>query len=101
MLFSFHGGEADPMRVSVFQALANNENGEEGEDGGRWIDWKDCPYDKMWADDIIWLPQILQPMTAGWRLKLQFEGHFVFEEKGPGPSAKLLRHNCQFAEFEE
>jgi hypothetical protein len=38
MLFSFHGGEADPMRVSVFQALAKNENGPKGEDGSHWMD---------------------------------------------------------------
>jgi len=96
MLFSFRGDKTEPMRVTVFQAWAN-QHSKQG-NGGQWIDWKDCPYNEMWQDDIIWLPEIIKPMSDSQREMLCFEGHFVFDENGPGPDAMLLMHNCQFLE---
>lgn len=118
MLFSFGGGSegappsgSPPMRVAVFQAWADRlqrqrerrsneiEDEEEGQarrSGGEWTDWTRCPYDEMWADDAVWLPEILTARDDSERRRLRFEGHFVFDESGPGPAAGLLEHNCRF-----
>lgn len=38
-----------------------------------WIDKKDLDFSKMWADDIIWLPKLLEGE--------EFEGWFVFDDR--------------------
>ena len=37
-----------------------------------WINVDEIPYDKMWEDDIHWLPEALKGMT--------FNGRFIFDE---------------------
>ena len=47
------------------------------------------PYERMWADDVVWMATLLASAAS------YFEGHFVFDG-GPGAESKLLRHNwCQ------
>lgn len=38
----------------------------------KWFELNEIPYDKMWADDIYWMPQILQGK--------ELEADFVFAE---------------------
>ena len=45
----------------------------------------EVPYDRMWADDPVWLPGLLR--TGG-----SFAGHFVFDG-GPGAASKVKEHN--------
>ncbi|MDD3603595.1 MAG: 8-oxo-dGTP diphosphatase [Kiritimatiellae bacterium] len=38
----------------------------------RWTPLDDIPYDKMWADDLHWIPLMLEGK--------HFEGHFIFDD---------------------
>lgn len=48
----------------------------------RWFKIKDIPYDKMWEDDIYWLPQVLNGNTI--------EGEFLFNS-----DQKMLEKNVR------
>ena len=39
--------------------------------GPLWVSTEAIPYDAMWADDALWLPELLQGR--------RFAGRFVFE----------------------
>lgn len=47
-----------------------------------WFDKKDIPYEEMWADDVIWLPRVLNGEAVN--------GRFLFDED------VLLEHEVQF-----
>jgi len=52
-----------------------------------WCDVKDLPYDKMWEDDVLWLPRALEGDT--------FNGRFIFDGE------KLLSQKLIFNEEAE
>jgi len=58
--------------------LNPNEEGEL-----RWFRIEDIPYDEMWADDVHWLPYLLEGKRVS--------GTFWFDEKGE----KLVRHELK------
>ena len=80
-----------PMRVHVYEAQASAADAQQIR-GGTWYDYTKVPYDRMWCDDIVWLPMLLGSERSG---KVRFEGHFAFDSSGPGPTAQLLNHNCR------
>ena len=45
----------------------------------KWFNFNDVPYDKMWADDIIWYDMMFK--------KQKFKGHCHFDDD------KLLYNN--------
>jgi 8-oxo-dGTP pyrophosphatase MutT (NUDIX family) len=47
----------------------------------RWFRFEEVPYDRMWEDDLYWLP----PLLDGKRVR----GFFVYDEDGEN----LLRHS--------
>eukprot|EP00961_Rhodomonas_salina_P014172 190050-Rhodomonas_salina.4 len=52
-----------PMRVRVLELpLCASRGGEggEAEGGGVWHAYEAVPYGEMWADDVLWMPQLLQ-----------------------------------------
>lgn len=51
----------------------------------KWFNITEIPYDEMWADDSLWLPQVL----AGEKVY----GEFTFNEDD-----SILSHNVQFVE---
>ena len=81
MLFTFRDCSEAPMRVSVYEASV---------DGGQTIGLfhapEEVPYERMWADDKVWLPHVLEEGPYF------FSGHFVFSGPPPG---KLVAHNCR------
>mmetsp|Transcript_39438 Transcript_39438/g.93371 ORF Transcript_39438/g.93371 Transcript_39438/m.93371 type:complete len:285 (+) Transcript_39438:135-989(+) len=81
-----------PMRVRVLELpLCASRGGEggEAEGGGVWHAYEAVPYGEMWADDVLWMPQLLQHTGEHY-----FEGHFVFEG-GPGKDSRVLQHNLR------
>ena len=49
-----------------------------------WFDIDKIPYDKMWSDDIFWLPLLLK--------KKKFKGEFLFDRPSdPEYSAKIIK----------
>ncbi len=78
--FQFVDGLA--LHVRVFTATAwEGEPQETDEATPLWTPIDHIPYDEMWADDRIWLPQML----AGRR----FDGRFLFEQD------RLLAHELE------
>lgn len=81
MLFTFRDCPEEPMRVVVYEASV---------DGGQTIGLfhapEEIPYERMWADDRVWLPHVLEEGPYF------FSGHFVFSGPPPG---KLVAHNCR------
>ena len=65
--------------VTEFHGELNpNEEGELG-----WFTTKDIPYREMWADDIHWLPSLLEGKRVN--------GTFWYDEEG----VKLVRHELK------
>ncbi|MCG3154464.1 MAG: 8-oxo-dGTP diphosphatase [bacterium] len=78
--FQFVDGLA--LHVRVFTATAwKGEPQETDEATPLWTPIDHIPYDEMWADDRLWLPQML----AGRR----FDGRFLFEQD------RLLAHELE------
>ena len=83
MLFTFTNHK--PMRVKIFEA---NVGLEKVQQIGKVYKFAEVPYDRMWADDIIWLPELLEKEGS------YFEAHFVFQGT-PCGSSPLLKHSYQ------
>ncbi|OGD84142.1 hypothetical protein A2572_03235 [Candidatus Collierbacteria bacterium RIFOXYD1_FULL_40_9] len=63
------------MQVWIFTAVEwNGEPTETEEMRPLWFNHKDIPYDQMWSDDEVWMPEIL----AGKLLS----GSFMFDKEG-------------------
>lgn len=72
LCFQFTNGHS--IRGYVFQTETwLGEPSETTEAAPFWCDESSIPYDKMWADDMLWLPQLL----AG----RYFSGRFVFDDQ--------------------
>lgn len=63
----------DNILFFAYEWVGNPRETEEMGDP-QWIDFKDIPYEKLWADDILWLPSAL----AGFAV----EGEFYFDHEG-------------------
>ena len=81
MLFTFRDCSEVPMRVQVYEASVDG-----GQTIGLFHAAGEIPYERMWADDKVWLPHILEEGPYF------FSGHFVFSGPPPG---KLVAHNCR------
>ena len=81
MLFTFRDCSEAPMRVFVYEAAVDG-----GQTVGLFHAPEEVPYDRMWADDRVWLPHVLEEGPYF------FSGHFVFSGPPPG---KLVAHNCR------
>ncbi len=68
--FTFIDGYTLYVEIFVTQCFSG-EIAETPEAKPFWVEINKIPYDKMWADDIIWLPQVM----AGY----QIEGTFRFD----------------------
>jgi 8-oxo-dGTP diphosphatase len=66
--FKFPDGTTD-MQVHAYVCRKwEGEPVETEEMAPQWFSLKEIPYDQMWQDDIVWLPQVL----AGKKLQCQF-----------------------------
>ncbi|KKU91094.1 MAG: 7,8-dihydro-8-oxoguanine triphosphatase [Candidatus Jorgensenbacteria bacterium GW2011_GWA1_48_11] len=66
-------GKPDVLQVHVFRAEKfSGEPVESEEMKPQWFNVDRIPFDKMWSDDIHWLPLFLAGKT--------FRGRFVFDE---------------------
>ncbi len=73
LTFVFTGRSEWNHDVYVFLARTWNGVPVEGEEmAPRWFSVRDIPFDRMWQDDVLWLPMVL----AGWRVR----GYFTFAE---------------------
>mmetsp|Transcript_153471 Transcript_153471/g.491900 ORF Transcript_153471/g.491900 Transcript_153471/m.491900 type:complete len:298 (-) Transcript_153471:64-957(-) len=82
MLFTFCNVVVAPIRVRVFEAMLRSSTSH-----GRFFDFGDVPYDRMWADDVVWMPALL---LSG----LPFSGRFVFDCP-PSATSRLILHNYE------
>ena len=82
MYFSFPDS-ISPMRIKVY--VANLTSDPQG--NGMLYDYDDVPYDKMWADDRIWMPTLLLDGSY-------FEAHFHFDGP-PGKGTKIVAFEYQ------
>ena len=81
--FKFENKEDWNQDVTLFLAKSwAGEPAESEEMMPKWFDFSEIPYDKMWDDDKLWLPQIL----AGEKL----EANFLF-----GENDKILDYNIK------
>ncbi|XP_067859052.1 oxidized purine nucleoside triphosphate hydrolase [Heptranchias perlo] len=65
-------GETELLDVHIFRTVGyQGEPVESEEMRPQWFDLDKVPFDKMWPDDIIWFPLMLQ--------EKKFKGHFKFE----------------------
>jgi len=64
--------DEQPWHMYVHAYFCDEWQGEPAESeemAPRWFGISDIPYDNMWQDDIVWLPQVL----AGKKLRCTFE----------------------------
>ncbi|MFC7212802.1 8-oxo-dGTP diphosphatase [Saliphagus sp. GCM10025334] len=52
-----------------------------------WVSVDDVPYDRMWEDDHLWLPAVLDGDTV--------EGTFAFEGGGPLDEAEFVDYDLE------
>lgn len=66
--FIYHGNPAWNNRCHIYVTEQYKNDIQETEEmRPQWWPIKDIPYDDMWADDKIWLPELLNGMTVGYR----------------------------------
>lgn len=53
-----------------------------------WFDVEDVPYDRMWDDDDLWLPGVLEGRTVS--------GRFEFEGGEPLDEAEFVDHDLEW-----
>ncbi len=64
--------------MTVFVAKEYSWEFEETEEmKPQWFDISDIPYEKMWEDDAIWLPRVLQGETVEYRFEFNIDGHIT------------------------
>lgn len=86
MFFTFQDHESSPMRVKVF--TCNIPTTIIKTSVGVYFDFDKVPYSEMWADDCIWMPNLLLKQQSS----NYFEAHFVFDGP-PGPKSSLVTHS--------
>ena len=86
MFFSFP--TTPPMRVRVYEAPLGEKDAAWAPKAGKFYPIDRVPYDRMWADDVVWMPTLLQEDNS------YFEAHFVFDGP-PGGSSALSDHSYQ------
>ena len=70
--FQFLNGDKLALQCTVFKTSTfYGEPEETVEAKPFWCDTNKIPYSEMWADDVIWLPRVLEDNC--------FEGKFVFD----------------------
>ena len=69
MLFTFRDCSEEPMRVSVYEASVDG-----GQTVGLFHAPEEIPYERMWADDRVWLPHVLRKGLASSRAILFLAG---------------------------
>ncbi|MFA6513766.1 MAG: 8-oxo-dGTP diphosphatase [Patescibacteria group bacterium] len=81
--------ETDDLQVHIFRI--DNFSGEPIETEEmkpQWFDEKDIPFDKMWADDILWFPLFLR--------RKKFKGEFIFEHpSNPSSAGKIISQKLE------
>ena len=82
MFFTFLS-DHPPMRVRVFEAQLGEQR---GEGVGTYYNFDEVPFERMWADDKIWMPTMLKSEES------YFEAHFVFDG-GPSAASRVVDHN--------
>jgi 8-oxo-dGTP pyrophosphatase MutT (NUDIX family) len=71
------------MEVHIFKVIDYEGTPDESEEmKPQWFEIIDIPFDKMWPDDIHWLPLFLQDK--------KFEGDFLFADTNT-----ILEHNLK------
>ena len=84
--FTFEGKPEWNQDVTVFLAKEwQGEPTESEEMAPRWFAFEEIPYDKMWSDDIHWVPLVLQGK--------KLEADFLF-----GEGDRLLSHDIKILE---
>jgi hypothetical protein len=51
-----------------------------------WYDVKKIPYEKMWEDDSIWIPEMLRGENVNYHFKFTHEGKMISYDKDPAES---------------
>lgn len=79
--FDFHHPAFNHVQVSVFTSTSwDGEPTESEEMAPKWFKISEIRYKEMWADDVYWLPLVLEGK--------QVQGTFRFNDKG-----EILEHN--------
>ncbi len=88
LIFKFVDATPD-LEVHVFRVSEfSGELQETEEMRPQWFEVKDIPYEKMWADDIFWLPLLI----AGQK----FKGEFVFDKPSTAEyTAKIISQKLE------
>jgi 8-oxo-dGTP diphosphatase/2-hydroxy-dATP diphosphatase len=79
------------LEVHIFRATKFSGEPQETEEmRPQWFEIKDIPYDKMWADDILWLPLLIDGK--------KFKGEFVFDKPSTAEyAAKIIKQKLEIS----
>lgn len=80
----FFKGNEPLVKVHIFSAKEFEGRLKQSEEGElRWFGLKELPYDKMWPDDIHWLPLLLEGK--------KFDAEFHFDED----MKEIIKHRIE------
>jgi ADP-ribose pyrophosphatase YjhB (NUDIX family) len=83
LIFKFINKPEWNQKCFVYKASEWNGKPKESEEmKPKWFNFEKIPYEKMWADDKIWLPKILENKKV--------RGKFWFDEK-----SELVKHRIR------
>lgn len=77
------------LEVHIFRATKfSGEPLETEEMRPQWFEIRDIPYEKMWADDIFWMPLLIEGKI--------FKGEFVFDKPSTAEyAAKIIKQKLE------
>jgi 8-oxo-dGTP diphosphatase/2-hydroxy-dATP diphosphatase len=81
--------ETPDLEVHIFRATKFSGEPQETEEmRPQWFKIKDIPYEKMWADDVLWLPLLIDGK--------KFKGEFVFDKPSTAEyAAKIIKQKLE------
>ncbi|HZJ40645.1 MAG TPA: 8-oxo-dGTP diphosphatase [Candidatus Saccharimonadales bacterium] len=89
-ILNFKFADATPdLQVHVFRVTEfSGEPLETEEMRPQWFKFEDIPYERMWADDIFWLPLLIKGE--------KFKGEFVFDKPSTAEyAAKIISQKLE------
>ncbi len=94
LFFSFDGGEVTESFIFRTQSYIG-EICESEEMKPKWFFYREIPYEKMWDDDVLWLPLILQGLCVLGYFHFDYQEKSVWGKVRTVP-ANVLKIESQF-----
>lgn len=96
--FSFENQSSWDNRCHIFTCHEFTGEPQETEEMlPSWYDVKNIPYEKMWEDDIIWIPEMLRGENVNYHFKFTHDGKMISYDKLPASYLRTVNFSLCFS----